>query len=309
MSNHKKSNGTAPIVAVPDHPMRSILAAVGIRPDRIGQPGFCTMCGRGVDDGATFAVERVGSTAELGRVELADVCDFCDLRKALTQFAGPIIEGIRRARMKAQSPNWRLVQTARDGAAWQHDLRKLRVIEDVGLASFEGRDRADRANVAGFPVIDVTPFGSVIVVKSLDGSREVHREKATDELVAAWTAGEIIGFGGPNGARWPDTVVRAVWDFNSRQGWRWWHHVSVSRADRRVPTYEELTAVRREFVTTARECYQIFPPEDRYVNLHPAVLHLWHCVDGSDGEPDTGRQLPRFEAEISGQKGRTLTTI
>ena len=74
---------------------------------------------------------------------------------------------------------------------------------------------------------------------------------------------------------------------------RRWLHVSVSRAPKRqLPSYDDLQLVRRLFVGEERECYMIFPPKDRYVDINP-VLHLWTCLDQPDGV------LPRFENVVT----------
>jgi len=61
-----------------------------------------------------------------------------------------------------------------------------------------------------------------------------------------------------------------------------WQHVSVSRAGR-LPDYEDMKLVRRIFVGDDRECYAVYPPESRWVNDHPFVLHLWCSLDSPDG--------------------------
>lgn len=76
---------------------------------------------------------------------------------------------------------------------------------------------------------------------------------------------------------------------------RRWLHVSVSRAAR-VPTWEDLTLVRRTFVGEQREAYSVLPPADRYVNIHPRCLHLWACLDAPHGAV-----LPAFEGTIGGR--------
>jgi hypothetical protein len=58
-----------------------------------------------------------------------------------------------------------------------------------------------------------------------------------------------------------------------------WLHVSVSRAGR-LPSWEDLGTVKNEFIGKDKVAIQVFPTEDKYVNFHPHVLHLWHCVDG-----------------------------
>lgn len=64
----------------------------------------------------------------------------------------------------------------------------------------------------------------------------------------------------------------------------WWH-LSISRADRKMPTYQNLALVR-EKVMGDRWCIQYFPPQSQYVNDHPTCLHLWHCLEEDEVLPD-----------------------
>jgi hypothetical protein len=63
-----------------------------------------------------------------------------------------------------------------------------------------------------------------------------------------------------------------------------WLHVSLSRADR-LPDYDDLCKVKRDWVGRFRKAIQVFPPEDEHVNVHPRTLHLWGCLS-SDPLPD-----------------------
>lgn len=63
-----------------------------------------------------------------------------------------------------------------------------------------------------------------------------------------------------------------------------WIHVSLSRKSR-MPTYEDMTLVKRLFLGPDRRAIQLFVSEKEHYNYHPFCLHLWHCVDG-DGLPD-----------------------
>lgn len=65
---------------------------------------------------------------------------------------------------------------------------------------------------------------------------------------------------------------------------RRWMHVSCSRPNR-LPSWEELRLVKDTFIGRDRNALQILPRQEEYVNIHPYVLHLWHCLDG-DGLPD-----------------------
>jgi hypothetical protein len=83
-----------------------------------------------------------------------------------------------------------------------------------------------------------------------------------------------------------------------------WLHVSVSKPSRKMPTYEDIQTMRKLFVGEHRECYQVFPTSDRYVDFNP-VLHLWACLDKPEG------YLPHFEAwipaVINGKAGTVAT--
>jgi hypothetical protein len=59
---------------------------------------------------------------------------------------------------------------------------------------------------------------------------------------------------------------------------RRWRHVSCSHKHR-IPTYEELCEVKDVFIGRERCALQVFPEESQKVNIHPNVLHLWHCLD------------------------------
>lgn len=70
---------------------------------------------------------------------------------------------------------------------------------------------------------------------------------------------------------------------------RMWLHVSVAKpTKKKLPTYEDLQTARKLFISEDRECYQIFPTKEHYVNINP-VLHLWCCLDTPEGV------LPRFD--------------
>ena len=77
-----------------------------------------------------------------------------------------------------------------------------------------------------------------------------------------------------------------------------WLHVSVSKPNRKMPTWEDVQVMRKYFVGEHRESYMVFPTQDRYVNIHPGVLHLYSCLDQPEGV------LPHFEGEmaIGGEK-------
>lgn len=75
---------------------------------------------------------------------------------------------------------------------------------------------------------------------------------------------------------------------------RTWLHVSVSKPTKKMPTYEDVATARKLFIGEHRECYQVFPPSHRYVNINP-VLHLWTCLDAPEGV------LPQFDGVVNGK--------
>ena len=69
-----------------------------------------------------------------------------------------------------------------------------------------------------------------------------------------------------------------------------WLHASVSRHDHKLPSYEDLKALKRLCMGDHRTAVQIFPPAEEHVDLAPVtgieVLHLWSCLDRPDFIPD-----------------------
>jgi hypothetical protein len=87
------------------------------------------------------------------------------------------------------------------------------------------------------------------------------------------------------------TVIESV--FTASDGKKWLH-VSVAKPTKKMPTYQDVQTARVLFVGEERECYSVFPPKDRYVNINP-VLHLFACLDQPEGV------LPHFEGTIDGK--------
>ena len=63
-----------------------------------------------------------------------------------------------------------------------------------------------------------------------------------------------------------------------------WVHVSFSR-QKKLPSYKDLILVKNTFIGKNKKAIQIFPEEDKHVNIMPYCLHLWHCLD-EDPLPD-----------------------
>jgi len=106
-------------------------------------------------------------------------------------------------------------------------------------------------------------------------------------FVYGWTPVPCPIMGGRAWQRGPLYVI--VSEQNS--GGVWWLHVSCSRAGR-MPDYEDLKRVKRDFVGPERDAVEIHSKESEHVNLHPFVRHLWARADGSRVLPDMRQYEP-----------------
>ena len=64
-----------------------------------------------------------------------------------------------------------------------------------------------------------------------------------------------------------------------------WLHLSVSRKNGQLPSWELLSALKDLFIGEERTAYQVLPPRHKHVNMAP-VLHLWCCMDHDAYLPD-----------------------
>ena len=85
--------------------------------------------------------------------------------------------------------------------------------------------------------------------------------------------------------------ISVIEDIGIKADGKRWLHVSVGRANSKMPSYEDMQMVRRLFIGEHREAYQVFPTKERYVNFDN-VLHWWVCLDAPEGV------LPHFEGEV-----------
>ncbi len=100
-----------------------------------------------------------------------------------------------------------------------------------------------------------------------------------------------------DGLMWERLVGQAITvieDITVKADGRKWLHVSVAKPNQKMPTWEDLQVARKLFIGEDRECYQVFPTKDRYVNLGN-TLHLWCCMDAPLGV------LPHFEGVVNGR--------
>lgn len=72
-----------------------------------------------------------------------------------------------------------------------------------------------------------------------------------------------------------------------------WVHLSLARKSR-IPSYDDMSLVRRLFLGEDVKSIQVFPKKEQYVNLNPYVLHLFVCLALE------GDGLPEFSGTIAG---------
>ena len=54
-----------------------------------------------------------------------------------------------------------------------------------------------------------------------------------------------------------------------------WEHVSIHRANGKIPTWEEMCALKDIFFDDEECVVQYHPKKSEYVNYHESCLHLW----------------------------------
>jgi hypothetical protein len=54
-----------------------------------------------------------------------------------------------------------------------------------------------------------------------------------------------------------------------------WDHVSVSRSDDQVPTWDDMCKIKDLFFAPEETVVQFHPKQSEYINHHPGCLHLW----------------------------------
>lgn len=66
-----------------------------------------------------------------------------------------------------------------------------------------------------------------------------------------------------------------------------WEHVSVSKADKKTPSWELMSAIKAMFWDKEDCVVQYHPPESEYINNHPGCLHLWRPSEDDMPVPPT----------------------
>lgn len=59
-----------------------------------------------------------------------------------------------------------------------------------------------------------------------------------------------------------------------------WDHVSVSRSDDQMPTWDDMCKIKDLFFAPEETVVQYHPKQSEYVNNHPTCLHMWRWQGG-----------------------------
>ncbi len=76
-----------------------------------------------------------------------------------------------------------------------------------------------------------------------------------------------------------------------------WLHASLSISRRKMPSYDQIEAVRRAVFKPDALVLQVFPPESEFFAAEK-VAHLWSRIDGPRVVPDL-----REVCDLTGEKG------
>lgn len=101
-----------------------------------------------------------------------------------------------------------------------------------------------------------------------------------------------VVFMGPNAAdymkAWVYNGLMIIASVGKYEDGHEWLHISVSRKSR-IPSYEDITRVKRDFIGEDRKAITVLPEKKYHVNLHKNCLHLFYSADNP---------LPEFSAGL-----------
>lgn len=58
-----------------------------------------------------------------------------------------------------------------------------------------------------------------------------------------------------------------------------WEHISIHRPNGKIPTWEEMCALKDIFFEDEEVVVQYHPKKSEYVNIHEGCLHLWRPIN------------------------------
>ncbi len=77
-----------------------------------------------------------------------------------------------------------------------------------------------------------------------------------------------------------------------------WQHCSIAHP-KRMPSYDELTFMRRHWMGAEIPAIMVFPAREHHVNTHKFCLHLYACLEpGGSGLPEFSTMVPGLGRQI-----------
>jgi hypothetical protein len=133
--------------------------------------------------------------------------------------------------------------------------------------------------------LEVTPkiFAAIAAQMERDPHAFTHQVTGWAMPPAGWSA--VPSFPDTKGFEHPRIGLRVIVSARTEQDGKRWLHVSISHRSRQLPTWDNLKLVKEAFIGNDKLAIQVLPRAQDFVNIHPACLHLWHCLDG-DPTPD-----------------------
>lgn len=112
------------------------------------------------------------------------------------------------------------------------------------------------------------------------------------ELPKDWKIIEVL----PDGVMWRNKRKRLLVGASimGYEDGKRWLHVSVSKKDQTVPMWADMCNVKQAFFGRDRKAIQVHPAHEKHVNIHPACLHLWCCLEDDP--------LPEFSHLVNGER-------
>lgn len=90
---------------------------------------------------------------------------------------------------------------------------------------------------------------------------------------------EMYGYNGDSGNGVFKVFVHGKSFFVIASNGGGWEHVSVHRANGKIPTWEEMCAIKDFFFKEEEVVVQYHPKKSEYVNIHQGCLHLWRPLN------------------------------
>lgn len=117
--------------------------------------------------------------------------------------------------------------------------------------------------------------------RALDSEEQRHISVALLQLATLQQRGWVLRVPGADGLGCldhPRRNLRVIHSVCREADSRIWAHVSISRRDRQMPTWEQTRDVFREVMGDTALGVIVVPPASEHVNL-AEIAHVWACLD------------------------------